>query len=298
MIDLHTHTTASDGRCTPAELVTRAAAAGVTILSVTDHDTVAGCGDAAEACAAAGIEFVAGIEVTAVRERADVHVLGYFIDTRSAALHDFLSEQRRRRVDRVREMIHRLAAAGIHLDADAVVQPAIDNPARSAGRPWIARALVAGGFVRDSNEAFGRWLARGRPAYVPRAAASPDEVFERIHDAGGVASLAHPGLNDRDEWIESFAAGRADSATGRARSAWGLDALEAYHTEHDEAATARYLEMAKRLGLAVTGGSDYHADHAHGAAGPGSVSLPREAFDDLRRRATRRATASGDGTSS
>jgi predicted metal-dependent phosphoesterase TrpH len=268
LIDLHTHTTASDGVCTPAELVARASTAGVTVLSVTDHDTVAGCDATAEACRAAGIAFVPGIEITAVREAVDVHVLGYFIDVRSATLQAFLAEQRRRRVDRVRQMIDRLAALGIRLDADTILQPGIDDSTRAVGRPWIARALVAAGHVATTNEAFDSWLARGRPAFVPRAGASPEDVFGRIHDAGGVASMAHPGLIGHDEWIDAFAAA-------------GMDALEAYHTNHDPGATAHYLAMAKRLGLGVSGGSDYHADESHGAPCPGSVALPQEAYDQL-----------------
>jgi predicted metal-dependent phosphoesterase TrpH len=204
LIDLHTHTTASDGRCAPAELVTRAAAARVDVLSVTDHDTVAASGAAAAACGDAGIEFVAGIEITAVSRETDVHVLGYFVDVASAALHRFLVEQRRQRIDRIREIVARLDRFGLHLDADAIVQPAIDDPSRSAGRPWIARALIAAGHVATSNEAFDQWLSRGRPAFVPRLAATPEDVIARIHDAGGLASLAHPGLLGRDEWIPLF----------------------------------------------------------------------------------------------
>jgi predicted metal-dependent phosphoesterase TrpH len=277
LIDLHTHTTASDGRCTPAELVARAAAAGVTVLSVTDHDTVAACDAASAACRAAGIDYVAGIEVTAVRESADVHVLGYFIDSRSPSLLSFLADQRQRRMTRVREIVRRLAPLGIRLDADAILQPGLDDPTKAAGRPWIARALVEAGYVATKDEAFDRYLARGRPAFVARTGAPPEEVIARIHEAGGVASMAHPGLIGRDEWIDGFAAAR-------------LDALEAYHTDHDAATTARYLRIAERMGLAVSGGSDYHADETHGATAPGAVSLPRAHYDRLR--ATRRATAS------
>jgi 3',5'-nucleoside bisphosphate phosphatase len=270
VIDLHTHTTASDGRCTPEELASIAAAAGVTTLAVTDHDTVAGCARAAAACGAAGIEFVAGIEITSIVGDVDVHVLGYFVDTRSRALHDFLAEQRARRVDRLRLIVERLGTFGVALDADAILEPALADPDKSAGRPWIARALVAGGHVADTREAFDKWLARGQPAFVPRFAASPIEVFARIRDAGGVASLAHPVWNGHDEWIPEFAAG-------------GLDAIEVYHTDHDEEATRRYLAMARRLGLAMSGGSDYHADPSHGGA-PGSVSLPQEAYEQLKAR--------------
>lgn len=268
MIDLHTHTTASDGRCTPAELVARASAAGVTVLGVTDHDTVAGNTAAAAACRAAGIEFVPGIEITAVRDGVDVHVLGYFIDGEADDLRAFLAEQRRRRLDRVRQMIERLATHGLHLDADAILKPGVEDAGKAAGRPWIARALVAGRYVKTTDEAFEHWLARGRPAFVPRLAAAPADVFGRIHAAGGVASMAHPGLVRRDEWIQEFAAS-------------GLDALEVYHTHHDETATQRYRAMATHLGLAVSGGSDFHADQSHGAPNPGSVSLPRDEYERL-----------------
>jgi predicted metal-dependent phosphoesterase TrpH len=271
VIDLHTHTTASDGRRAPADLVACAAASGVTILSVTDHDTLSGCTAAAAAAAERGIELVPGIEITAIRDGVDVHVLGYFIDVRSAPLLTFLGEQRRRRIDRIRQMMARLAAHGISLDADSVVQPAVDDPSKSAGRPWIARALVAQGYVATIDEAFARWLERGAPAFVARAAATPEEVVTRIHDAGGVASLAHPGLLGRDEWIPEFATA-------------GLDAIEAHYGEHDSAETARYLELADRLTLAVSGGSDYHGDDSHSAIRPGSVSLPREAYEKLKAR--------------
>jgi len=270
LIDLHTHTTASDGRLTPAELVARAAAAGVTILSVTDHDTVAGYGAAAAAAATAGVELVPGIEMTAIVEGADVHVLGYFIDVHSPRLQAFLADQRRRRLDRVRQIIDRLAALGIVLDSDAILQPALDDPGLASGRPWVARALVAAGHVADSNQAFDRWLGRGRPAFVPRAGATPKEIVARIHEARGLASLAHPGLVEHDEWLPGLAAD-------------GLDALEAYHSDHDSSATDHYLSMAARLGLCVTGGSDYHADVSHGSGGPGSVSLPRDAYEKLLR---------------
>lgn len=285
MIDLHTHTTESDGRCAPRELVARAAAAGVTVLAVTDHDTVGACEAAAAACAAAGVTFVAGIEITAARDDHDIHVLGYFIDVAAPGLHRFLSEQRHRRIDRLRQIAAKLATLGIGLDAEAILQPALDDPRKAAGRPWIARALVDGGHVASTDEAFDRWLVRGKPAFVPRLGASPAEVIARIHDASGVASLAHPALVGHDEWIHGLVAE-------------GLDALEAYHSDHDSAATARYVAMASAMGIAVSGGSDFHGDPTHGPSQPGAVSLPSDAYDQLRRRATMRATASGASASS
>ncbi len=267
MIDLHTHTTASDGLYAPCDLVARAAAAGVSVLSVTDHDTVAGCAPAAGACRARGMTFVPGIEMTAVREGADVHVLGYFVDVESHELGRFLVAQRQARIDRVRAIIGRLATLGIHLDGDAIVQPAIADPAKAIGRPAIARVLVLAGYAGSTDDAFARFLGRDRPAFVPRAGAAPDEVFARIHEAGGLASIAHPGLMGRDEWIPDFAA-------------VGVDALEVYHTDHDEEAIARYLAAAKQYALLVTGGSDYHGDQSHAPA-PGATALPREAYDRL-----------------
>jgi hypothetical protein len=255
------------------------------VLAVTDHDTVGGCAAAAAACAAAGMTFVTGIEISAMRDDHDIHVLGYFIDVTAPGLHAFLSEQRRRRIDRVRQMVARLAALGIELDAEAILRPALEDPRKAAGRPWIARALVAGGHVANTDEAFDRWLERGKPAFVPRPGASPAEVISRIHDAKGIASLAHPALVGHDEWIGGLVAE-------------GLDALEAYHSEHDSVATARYLAMASTLSIAVSGGSDFHGDPSHGPSHPGAVSLPGDAYDQLRRRATIRATASGARTSS
>jgi 3',5'-nucleoside bisphosphate phosphatase len=271
MIDLHTHTTASDGRCAPAELVARARTAGITVLAVTDHDTVAGCDAAEAACEPSGIRFVPGIEITATRLGGDVHVLGYFIDRTAPALRTFLADQRARRIERVRQIVGRLVLHGIELDADAILQPGLDDPAKAAGRPWIARALLQAGHVATTSEAFDRWLARGRPAFVPRSGASPEEVFRRIHDCGGVASLAHPGLLGHDDWISEF----VDA---------GLDAIEAYHSEHDALMTAAYVAIAARFSLAISGGSDYHADDSHGAVRLGVMSLPPEHFDGLVRR--------------
>jgi predicted metal-dependent phosphoesterase TrpH len=286
LIDLHTHTTASDGRCTPPELVACAAAAGVDVLSVTDHDTTAAAAIVADGCAQAGIEFIPGIEITAVVDGVDVHVLGYFIEADSSTLGVFLAEQRQRRIDRVRQMIERLGELGIELDADAVLSPAKGDASKAAGRPWIARALVQAGAVANIREAFDRYLKKGQPAFVSRVGPTPAEVFSQIHAAGGIASLAHPGLLGCDDLIPAFVAA-------------GLDAIEAHHSKHTADDTQRYLEIARRHDLAISGGSDYHGDPSHDVVGIGGVSLPRELLQPLKdRRATRRATASGASTSS
>jgi predicted metal-dependent phosphoesterase TrpH len=272
LIDLHTHTTASDGRCTPGELVARAVSVRLQVLSVTDHDTTSSCADVAAACRPAGIEFVPGIEITAVVDGKDVHMLGYFIDPDDARLGAFLAEARRLRIDRIRRMVQRLAGYGIHLDVNEVLSPATSDSGKAAGRPWIARALIAAGHVATISEAFDRWLASGRPAFVGRTGPSPEDVIREIHAAGGLAAIAHPGQLGRDDLIPSLA--RA-----------GMDAIEAYHTKHQADDTVRYLVLADRLGLVVTGGSDYHGDPAT-VIQVGSVTLPRECYESLKARAS------------
>lgn len=270
MIDLHTHTTASDGLCTPSELVARAASAGVEVLSVTDHDTTAACAPVGVACGLAGIEFVPGIEMTSVVDGKDVHLLGYFMDPDDDRLGAFLAQARRMRIDRIRQIVQRLAEHGIQLDVDAVLRPGTTDNAKAAGRPWIARALIAAGHVATISEAFDRWLSSGRPAFVERIGPAPEDVLHQIHDANGIVSLAHPGILGRDDLIQGLAAA-------------GLDAIEAYHSKHQVDDTVRYLTFAERLGLAVSGGSDYHAD-PNASIRVGSISLPRELFDALKAR--------------
>ncbi len=289
MIDLHLHTTASDGRLSPADLVARVAAAGITTMSVTDHDTVAGLAVAGAAASAAGIRLVPGIEITSVADRRDVHMLGYFFDPGSAPLLAFLEEQRAQRVARVREIGARLVRLGMPIDVDAIVDAGASRPGSSIGRPQVARALVAAGHVASVQEAFERWLATGLPAFVPRTGSSPAAVVDVIHDAGGVASMAHPGVTKRDDLIRPL----ADH---------GLDAIELHHSDHSPDDERHYRGLAGRLGLLVSGGSDFHGDPAASLmpappAPPSSrarrnalglVSLPADAFAALEARAAGR----------
>ena len=269
LIDLHLHTTASDGLCSPRELVERAAAAGLTTLAVTDHDTMAAVAEVAALAGAAGIRFVPGIEITAIENGADVHVLGYFLDPASPPLTTFLVAQRESRIERVRAIAARLAALGVHIDTGPLLEAATRGDGGSVGRPQVARALVAAGHAVDTNDAFERWLGRGRPGFVPRSGARAEEVIRIIHDAGGLASLAHPGVT------------KVDSRLAALRDA-GLDALEAYHSDHDPEMRDRYLRVARELDMLVTGGSDYHGDPAHGVS-PGMVTLPAHEFERFSR---------------
>lgn len=267
MIDLHLHTTASDGRLSPAALVDAAHAAGLTIISVTDHDTVAGLEEAAAAAPARGIELVPGIEISAVADGRDLHILGYFVDASSDALRSLLERQQADRTRRVAAMADRLAALGCPIDAEPVLADA--RRGRSVGRPQIALALVAAGHVRTREEAFTRYLEHGCAAYIPRVGTSAEDVVRVIRGAGGIASLAHPGVSRRDHLIPAL----VDA---------GLDALEARHTDHDAAAEAHYRSLARARGLLVTGGSDFHGEDGHRAPRLGSVTLPWEDYSALR----------------
>lgn len=279
VIDLHLHTTASDGRLAPSALVARAADAGLRVLSVTDHDTTAALAEAAEAAAALGLRLIPGIEVTAVENGRDVHVLGYFYDPASEGLATFLQAQRADRIRRVIEMGDRLAALGHPVDVARVLARAAAHPERSVGRPQLAAALVAAGHAPTWKEAFDRWLAGGRPAFVARRGATVAEAVSVIHAAGGIASLAHPGLLAMDDAIPGFV--RA-----------GLDALEARHTEHDAAAEERYRALASALGVAVSGGSDFHGDTIHDPAALGVVTIDPADLRALESRAETRQTSS------
>jgi predicted metal-dependent phosphoesterase TrpH len=266
LIDLHLHTTASDGRCTPRELVDRAVAAGLTVIAVTDHDTTAAAADVRTFAQERGIEAAAGIEITAVEDGRDVHVLGYFVDGTHDALAAFLTRQRATRVARVEAIAARLAALGMPIDITRIVEAASERSGRSIGRPQVARAMVEAGHVADTKEAFDLWLGRDAPAFIARLGASLETVIAMIHRAGGLASLAHPGRTGIDARIPTL------------REA-GLDAIEVYHSDHDEGLRTRYGRLARKLGLLITGGSDFHGDPAHGVV-LGATTLP---FDEWQR---------------
>jgi 3',5'-nucleoside bisphosphate phosphatase len=276
-IDLHLHTTASDGRCSPLELVEQAAAAGLSIMAATDHDTTASVDEVRAHAAERGIEAIPGIEITAIEDSRDIHVLGYFLRTGDTTFREFLATQRRTRVDRAQAIARRLAELGMPVDLSDALAAAGQQSTRAIGRPQVARAMVAAGHVASTREAFDKWLGRDLPAFVPRSGPSPEQVIETIHRAGGLASLAHPGRTQIDARIPAL------------RDA-GLDALEAYHSDHDVAAAARYHQMADDLGLLITGGSDFHGDPVYGVSIGGST-LPPESWHRLHAARHRHAAA-------
>ena len=268
MIDLHLHTTASDGTSTPEALVAKVRAAGIRVMSVTDHDTTAALAVVRGLAERHGIEFLNGIEITSVVDEHDVHVLGYAFDTDCPKLAAFLRAQRADRVRRVRAIGARLVDLGVPVDVEAVIAVAEHHGGRSVGRPMIADALVRAGHARSRQDAFTRYLGRERPAYVPRTGPPPHEVVGIINEAKGLASLAHPGVTKQDACIPSMAQA-------------GLAALEVYHSDHASRHRARYSRLARELGLAVTGGSDFHGEESGRPRPLGAVSLPRRHYEAL-----------------
>jgi hypothetical protein len=268
-IDLHTHSTASDGQYAPAEVAARAAAAGCTAWSLTDHDTVAGQRAAAEAAARLGMRFVPGIELSAFLDRREVHVLGHFVDPAHRSLVDFedlLARHRRERMERIRA---RLAALGVQVTEDDVVRW---SGGKTIGRPHVARAMVAAGAVATVKEAFDRYLGEGMPAYVGRYRLTTEEAVRLVRGAGGVATIAHPGVSK----IE-----RADLVRLRAM---GFEGVEALHPDHPPSRVESYRAVAAELDLVPTAGTDFHGEAVAPDRFLGTVTMSEEELARLERR--------------
>lgn len=262
--DLHTHTLHSDGVLTPEALVELAAARGVTVLAVTDHDTLAGLEAAQQRGRELDIEVVPGIELSVEADDQDIHLLGYFV-SRPHVLLEALQDIQRQRVHRAERIVERLAALGCPIDLDDVLQRARGDV---VGRPHIAEVLVARGYASTLNEAFDRWIGTGRPAYVAKDTLDLEAGVRLLRVAGGVPVVAHPGVSD------------CDALLPRMRAA-GVLGLEVWHPQHNERATRHYLALARRHGLTPTGGSDFHRE-APGAWLPGDQHLPVAVVDPLR----------------
>jgi predicted metal-dependent phosphoesterase TrpH len=245
IIDLHSHSRASDGQHAPAEVAARAAAAGLGVWALCDHDSVAGLPEAAEAAGRLGVRLVPGIELSAFLDQREVHVLGHFFDPESEAIRAFeelLAEKRRVRMG---EIIHKLAALGIALHPDDIEKYA---GGKILGRPHVARALVEHGHVSSVKEAFDLWLGEGKPAHVGRYRLEARDAIALVRDAGGAATLAHPGLSKME---------RGDLARLRA---WGLSGVEVSHPEQNPSMRDKYRRLAAELDLVPTAGSDYHGE--------------------------------------
>ena len=268
-IDLHLHSSHSDGALAPDELVVRAREAGVSILSLTDHDSVRGIPEAREACRREKLTFIPGIELGVGIGSDEVHILGYGIDAKGRPLQNALDQLAGERIDRMEKMLAALGRLGIALTLEQVQS---ETGGGIVGRLHLASALVRHGHAANHGEAFKRWIGAGRPAYVQRHLLNLRESIDLIREAGGVAVIAHPGLTRRDELIEYLVR-------------LGVRGLEVYHPQHDFVDVSRYLKICSKFDLFATGGSDFHGVGTSELQ-PGAASTPDGEFSKLLRHIT------------
>jgi len=274
--DLHLHTYFSDGTFSPEELVGHGHRLGFAALALTDHDSVEGCARMTAACAAAGIDFIPGTELTAEHNDTEIHLLGYLVDTQNEKLLSEIAKFQAVRQNRIHEMVALINRLKVPLKVESVF--ALAN-CKSPGRPHVARALVKAGLVGSLDEAFERFLKKNRPAWVPKAKMSALEAIELVHQAGGLAVMAHPGLNRTDDVIPVLVEA-------------GLDGIECFHTKHSTITSERYLEMADKFHLLITGGSDCHG-FSKGKPLIGTVKLPYEHVEKLKLKVESRKSKAG-----
>ena len=271
MIDLHSHTLHSDGDRSPAQLLAEAKAAGIQVLSVTDHDTVSGIAECRAASEVHGIRLVPGIELSCELHGREVHVLGHFIDPRAPALERMASgmlAERRERMERMVALAQRMGFSGVTMERVVAA-----SGGENLGRPHLARALVDCGHAQSMNDAFDRFLRTNGPLSVDRKRLPTEEAIRLVHEAGGTASIAHPGANgiSRQEL--------------NALAAEGLDGVEAWHPEHPPNQAEAFVRWADELGLVVTAGSDYHGPGVQPDRKLGDRTLPPDRFAALEQRA-------------
>jgi hypothetical protein len=270
-VDLHTHTTASDGTCTPEALVGEARERGLGVLAITDHDSTEAVEPARRAAGdGPPLTIVPGIEINTEGPAGEVHVLGFFVDHLASWLGTFLAECRAERAARVHRIAERLASLGLRVDPAEVLALVREG---SPGRPHVAQVLLQKGYVRSVKEAFDRYLGAGKPGYVAHRKVEPREACAIIHRAGGLAVLAHPSFLKTSEVLA-----RELAAEGL------LDGIECYYPEHTPAETDRYLALCRELGLVPTGGSDFHGPPVR-TAELGQPPVPWSVYEALCRRA-------------
>jgi predicted metal-dependent phosphoesterase TrpH len=270
MIDLHSHTTASDGEHPPAELLKLAKAAGVTTLAVTDHDTVAGLKAAGDAARAEGIELVPGIEITAFLHRREVHVLGHFVDPLEERLASFAVKLKGERESRMIQMVEKMKSLGFPVSMDQVRALAGDT---HFARPHLARVLVELGYCTSTKEAFDRFLADGKPGAVPRYELKAEDAVALIRGAHGAATLAHPGVS------------RIERHDLEALKAAGLVGVEVEHSDHPPSLREKLHKIARELDLVPTAGSDYHGPTVSPNRHLGTTQMKPEDLERLKARA-------------
>lgn len=275
IIDLHLHSTFSDGALTPAELVHRAKVKGVKVISLTDHDTIAGNPEALSAGLLHGVTVIPGVEFSVIMDGGmTVHILGYGVETTGPSIESALANLKAGRDERLKVMVSRLNDLGINIGSDEVRREAGGD---IIGRLHIARVLVRRRSVSSVREAFTKYLGRGAKAYAERFKLTPEEAMEMIGAMGGVAVLAHPGTIEREN------PGMLENILEKLKSL-GLSGLECHYTSHTKAETAKYLELARAGNLLVTGGSDFHKPDTDGpeiGSGSGRLNVPPAVADEL-----------------
>ena len=277
-LDLHLHTTHSDGSLPPAEVLALAHKAGVTALAITDHDITTGIPEALEAGAGLGIEIIPGVEISSRFGESELHILGYFLDWQDPTLNARLAGLRDSRHRRNPQIVERLRALGCDLTYNEVRELA---GTESVGRPHIARVLMEKGYVTSAKEAFDRFLAQGKPAYVPRELPEPADAMAWIRSAKGVPVLAHP------LWAKQNGEGLFKLC--EKLKAEGLGGMEVHYSTHNPKQTAELLDIAKRLDLLVTGGSDFHGltkPDIEVGVGKGGLTVPVDLLDPLKKAAS------------
>jgi predicted metal-dependent phosphoesterase TrpH len=276
-VDLHTHTTASDGGLTPEELVARAASQGIKVLAITDHDTTEGIPPALVEAKRWDITVVPGVEVSTISGRQEIHLLGYFVALDNPELQALLARTREARRERAQKMLVRLANLGLPVEWERVLE--FSGGSGSIGRPHVAATLLEAGHVTSYDEAFNLWIGRDCPAYVERYKLSPEEAIRLIRGSGGLAVLAHPYIYRREGACKSsLELGRW---LPRLREA-GLSGIEVYYPNYPRRASRKLLVMAAQYRLLITGGSDFHGSVL--GNGLGSVAVPWVAWEGLERR--------------
>lgn len=277
-IDLHTHSTASDGTLAPDALARAAAQVGLAAFALTDHDTTGGLAAAQAAADEAGVRLVPGLELSLAADSGELHLLAYFVDPAHARLVATLGELRTERERRVPRMVSRLEASGVHITVEDVHREAGIEEGRSLGRPHVAHALIRRGHARDVKDAFDRYLALGRPGYVPKRELAARDAISLVRSAGGVAVLAHP--------FTIPAPRRA--AVVREMARLGIVGVEVDHPKHDAALRRELAALARELDLVATGGTDFHGatkpDIALGTGRDGNVRVPEAVLDLLNAR--------------
>ena len=275
-IDLHLHSTASDGTMSPSELADCAKENGITVAAITDHDTVDGADEFLSECEKIGIKGIAGVEISADYEK-ELHVLGLFIDHKNPELKAMLKRLRNSRYERNIKMLEKLNNYDIKLTEADILAQKEGGTLYDTGRVHFANAMIEHGYVKDKKEAFTKYLGNDADCYVPRFKLSPEMCAGMIQYAGGIAVLAHPFAITHKKRV-------LDELLGQIKE-WGFDGVEAYHSSHSTTFNSRCLELAPKHGLVITGGSDFHGANkpkvAIGVVNKGSGTVPYEIYEKI-----------------